>query len=64
MIFEKWWKKHCASLKEEKPLWEEFLGAVACGPQHDSQVILIFNLFEPREFYKKNSYKKTQCMLS
>ena len=23
MVFKKWWKKHCASLREKK-LWEEF----------------------------------------
>ena len=28
-------KKQCFSLKEKK-LWEKFLGALACEPEHDS----------------------------
>ena len=29
-------KKHCFSVKEKNPLWERFLGALACKPEHDS----------------------------
>ena len=53
-------KKQCFSLKEKK-LQEKFLGALACEPEHDSQVILIFSLFDIWDFYKKNYYKKKQC---
>ena len=38
-------KKHLTSLKEKNPLREGFLGAVACDPEHDSWVILIFLAF-------------------
>lgn len=36
MVFKNWRKTHCASLKEKKLLWEEFLGRLACEPQYDS----------------------------
>ena len=40
MVFETWWKKHCASLKK-KILWNEFLGSFAYEPKHDSKVTFI-----------------------
>ena len=29
-------EKYCASLKEKRPLWEEFLGPLPCELGHDS----------------------------
>ena len=48
------------SFERRKSFGEEFLCAVACKLEHDSQVILTFSLFESRDSCKKNSYKKTE----
>ena len=57
MAFINWWKKHCASLKE-KTFSEEFLGSLACAPEHDSEIFLTFSPLKPKDSYKKKSYKK------
>ena len=41
--------------KQRKKYLEEILGS---EPEYKLKVILVFSLFEPRDSYKNNSYKK------
>ena len=46
-------------LARKKSLLEEFLGSLACVPEYNSQVILIFQLFWDHSFSRQmEPYKK------
>ena len=54
--------KKTASLK--KNLCGKNLGPLACEPEHDSWIIFVFfSLFEPKDSYSKNSYKKLRISI-